>query len=373
MKPRKQQILQALVEDYIATAEPVGSKSLVERYPLRVSAATVRNVMAELEAEGYLVQPHTSAGRIPSDKAYRFYVDGLTADTSAVRPEWKQEVEQAFEEEVTKVSGLVRKASELMTRSTGYTALATSPRLDRSRILQMKMLMIEPGRVLVVLVLAPGVVRDQLIRVPQSFREEELRRLCAAMEAELAGKCVDEVTWITVESVAQGLSLPEPLLNQVLYEAYLAIKQADNLDTYVEGMQNLLQHPEFRDVDRAREVLDLLTKDGILAGYLCEEEPGSGAEDEVSSLTSDEAEVQSPIVLPSQAKEVPFLIRIGQEITLPGLEDCSFVTTTYRLGDRLQGRIGVVGPKRMHYRELMGQIGFFRQIIQKKWKQAEEE
>lgn len=349
MNARKQLILKAIIDEYIATAEPVGSKSLIAKYPLQISAATVRNVMAELEKDGYLEHLHTSSGRTPSDMGYRLYVDQLL-DFSQPQVQTLQgdgEVLEQFKQ-AEDVEEILKSASELITCTTGYTGLALSPPIAKSRLVQMKMLMIEPGKALVILVLAPGLVKDRLIRVPEQMQAMDLSVLSQAIEQELAGKAVEEITWVAVETAARNVSLPETLLNQVLFEAYLTIKQADNMDAYVEGLQNLLSHPEFKDVHKAKSVFDLLMRDGLLSGYLSE-----GVED------------------CKQQAGIPFMIRIGQEITLQGMEDCSFVTTTYTLGEKIVGQIGVVGPKRMNYRQVISQIGFVRQMIEKKIKKVD--
>lgn len=348
---RKQAILKAIVEDYIATAEPVSSKSLIKKYPLQLSSATVRNVMAELEDEGYLQQPHVSAGRIPADKAYRLYVDSLI-DIPEVQPDVKEKVETALQDDFHAWETALKKAAEVMTNSTGYTSVALATRTERTSILQIKLLMVEPGCVLVVLVLAPGIVRDRLINIPPQVSNSELQRLGMAIEQGLAGRKLNEITWITVENTGRGSELPESLLNQVLFEAYMAIKQSDNLDAYLDGIQNLLRHPEFRDPDKAKDILNVLTRDGMLAGYLTD----SYLKEDASMTTE----------LGDGTKRPKFMIRIGQEITLPGLSDCSFVTTTYALADNLIGQIGVVGPRRMDYRRVMANMNFIRQVFKKK-------
>lgn len=355
---RKQQILKAIVEEYVATAEPVGSQTLVSRHCLQISSATVRNVMAELENAGYLMQTHSSAGRTPTDQGYRFYVDGLL-ELQNQPSEWQQRVQKDLQQTAPACGSLLQTASALLTEGTGYTAFAVGPQIGQSELLQMKLLMIEPGRVLVVLVLKPGVVKDRVIRVPEALYPEALEELSCMIEGQLSGKRVEEITWVAVETAAQGTSIPPNLLNQVLLEAYLAIKQAENLDTCLEGMTNLLNHPEFRDARKAKTLLDLLMREGLLAGYLNEygisQPPHFQLPEQMDSVSEQEG---------SRFPRDAFCVRIGQEITLPGFEDCSFVTTTYRMGGHLTGKIGVVGPKRMPYQTVISQIAFVRQELQ---------
>ena len=363
LDPRKKQILKAIVDDYIETVEPVGSKNLVQKYNLDVSPATVRNEMAELETLGYLEQPHTSAGRIPSDKGYREYVDSLM-DVGNLSEEETRDIRENIRESVDEITRLLRKASSILTEKTGYTSVALTPRLNDSHFKQLKMMMIEPGRVLVVVVLSAGLVRDRIARVPELIDEEQLHRIARAIESGLSGMRLDDITMVAVTTAGQKVHLPESLLNQVLYEAYVSIKQAENLEIYMEGHSRLLSFPEFQDVRKARDLFDTLARDGIVAGYLNESEDSVEAspigEAPGTMITGEHgANPASRLETPPR----PFMIRIGQEIALEGLQDCSFVTTTYRLGDRVIGRIGVVGPRRMEYGRVVSHIGFIRSAI----------
>jgi heat-inducible transcriptional repressor len=328
---RKRMILKTVVDDYIATAEPVGSKSLVNRHQLPVSSATIRNEMAELEEMGYLEQPHTSAGRIPSDQGYRTYVDELM-EIEALPEDQANAIRTVLQDNMVEVTSLVRKASSLLSEQTHYASLALSPKCCKNHLKQIKMLMIEPGRALVVVVLSAGLVKDRMVRIPEILDSSQLMQIAAAIEEGLQGMTLDDITLVAVSSAGKHAPLPESLLNQVLYEAYVSIKQADNLEVYMAGSTKLLAYPEFNDVGRARAALDMLAKEGMVAGYLNE----SGDE------------------------KANYMIRIGQEIALEGLENCSFITTTYKIGDSVAGRIGVIGPRRMSYANVIANINFLR-------------
>lgn len=332
---RKQKILQAIVDDYIETAEPVASKALVAKYDFQLSSATVRNEMADLEELGYLEQPHTSAGRIPSDKGYREYVDSLM-HVDRLTPNEEKEISGRITKSFDELTGLLRNASSALAENTGYVSLALTPRLRKSYLTQLKMLMIEPGKVLVVVVLSAGVVKDKIARVPDFLSAEQLFSISKSVESGLCGRPLDEITLITVTSTVKNMDLPDILLNQILYETYTAIKQADNLEVYMDGASQMLSFPEFHDNARARNLFDTLTTNGMLAGY-------------VTEMNDDQP--------------AKYMIRIGQEIQLEGLKDCSFVTTTYHVGDRIAGNIGVIGPKRMDYAKVVSQISFVRSTI----------
>jgi heat-inducible transcriptional repressor len=355
---RKKRILKAVVDDYIATAEPVGSKALVSKYHFNVSPATVRNEMAELEALGYLEQPHTSAGRVPSDKGYRAYVDNLMQVENLPSGEAEQ-IRVYLSESLDELTGMIRKASSILSQHTGYTSLALSPHMQRSHLQQIKMLMIEPGRALVVVVLSAGMVKDRMVRIPDILDAEQLMQIAAAIEEGLAGMKLDDITLVTVASAARNAPLPDSLLNQVLYEAYVSIKQADNLELYIDGQHHLLSYPEFQDIDKARCFFNTLARDGIIAGYMSElkeDQPENKADYELSGMVMTEAEGINQ-------NKPAYMIRIGQEIALDGLQDCSFVTTTYKVGDVIAGRIGVIGPRRMTYNKVISHISFVKQTI----------
>ena len=330
---RKRLILQAIVDDYIASAEPVASKSLVERHDFQVSSATVRNEMSNLEELGYLEQPHTSAGRVPSDKGYREYVDSLM-HVEEVSDEEAEDISSRLSDAFDEVSVLIRKASSMLSEKTGYMSLAITPHVHKSFLTQLKMMMIEPGKVLVVVVLSAGIVKDRLVRIPNYLTDDQLFEVSRAIEKGLCGKPLEDITLVTVTTAAKSAQIPDSLLNQILFEAYTAIKQADNLEVYMEGTNKMLSFPEFSDIHRARGLFDTLSQNKMIAGYINE--------------------------MNESNKSPSYMIRIGQEISLEGLQDCSFISTTYNMGDRIVGNIGVIGPKRMEYSKVISQIGFVR-------------
>lgn len=357
---RKSVILKAVVDDYIATAEPVGSKSIVTRHNLNLSSATVRNILSELEKQGYLMQPHTSAGRIPTDEGYRAYVDSLMTLTDLPEDE-KTRMENDLNDVFSGFKPILRKTAELLSETTGYAALAVAPHSKDSTLRQLKILMIEPGRALIVVVVNGGLVKNRMARVPNMFTLEQLIEIANTVEQGLQGKRLSDITMVTVETSAYSIELPDSLLNQVLYEAYVSIKQAENLETYTNGITNLFQHPEFRDVDRAMNVMDTLTKDGgMVVGMLADRmSDGSAGETVIEEHSDPLTEAEGRRAYPDY-----FMIRIGQEIAIETLEDCSFVTTTYQLGDQLLGDISVIGPKRMNYDDVISRIRFVRYEIQ---------
>lgn len=363
LDPRKKEILKAIVDDYIETAEPVGSKNLVSRHAFPVSSATVRNEMAELEDQGYLEHPHTSSGRVPSDKGYRAYVNDLLRATD-LSVEETERIRATLHECIDEVSDLIRRASTVLSDQTGYTSLVLTPQLRRSQLKQIKMLMIEPGRALVVVVLEAGVVKDRLVRIPSMLDSTQLMQVASAIEASLSGMKLDDITLVTVASAARKTPIPESLLNQVLYEAYIAIKQADNLEVYMDGAHKMLSYPEFQDINKAKGYFNALSRDGIIAGYMNElhddgEAPSPDAVDDGQPKSGSLADLSAL----SNRRRPAYMVRIGQEIALDGLSDCSFVTTSYRIGDTVAGHMGVIGPRRMAYGKVISNISYIKMAL----------
>lgn len=342
---RKKRVLQAIVDDYVATNEPVGSKSLIERHNFQVSSATLRNDMAELERLGFIEKPHTSAGRIPSDRGYREYVDSLMKIDTLSQKE-QQEIESRIAGTVDEATELIKNAAHTLSEATGFISLSMSPRLRKSFLKQIKLLIIEPGKALVVLVLSAGVVKDKIVRIPNFITDEQMMQISGAIEKNLTGKPLDEITLVTVETAAKDTEIPSALLRQVLYEAYTAIKQADQLSIYLEGEHKMLAFPDFSSMGRARDLLGTLSDSGMVAGYV------------------NEMENQAAV----SGKKDSYMIRIGQEITLEGLDDCSFITATYDMGDTVSGNIGVIGPKRMDYSSVISKMDFVKKKLNEELK-----
>ena len=308
---RKKEVLHAIVDDYVSTNEPVGSKSLIERHSFNVSSATLRNDMAELEHLGLIEKPHTSAGRIPSDKGYREYVNSLMT-IEELTPREQLEIEKRIDSSVDEVTDLIKNATHTLSETTGFVSLAMSPRLKKSFL----------------------------------KHDEQIMKISGVIEKHLTGKPLDEITLVTVESAGKNTDVPEPLLKQVLYEAYAAIKQADELNIYLEGEHRMLSLPDFSSLGRARDLLGTLSDSGMVAGYVNE------MENAARELGNDDS----------------YMIRIGQEITLEGLDDCSFITATYNLTDSVSGNIGVIGPKRMLYSKVISQIDFVKKKLNEEMK-----
>lgn len=358
LSERKKKILRAIIDDYVTTAEPVGSKALLKNHSLGVSSATVRNEMSELEDLGYLEKTHTSSGRVPSDKGYRTYID-LLLHLQPLAYQDQAAIESFFRQHATEVGDLVRQSAAVLSAQTNFPAMVISPRYGDSSLEQIKLLMIEPGKVLVVVVLSPGIVKDRLVRLPTELDQADLSLISNLIEHNLSGQKLDQITLITVSAAAEEVPVPENLLNQVLFEAYISIKQAENINFYLEGSHKLLDQPEFQEVKAAQKLMQVIHQEGLVAGYLSEWDSQDGQTMDLQAGPEDqEALTPSRRHLDKKGENPSYMVRIGQEIALDGLEECSFITATYKITNKITGRIGVVGPKRMAYDKIISQINF---------------
>ena len=375
MDDRAKMILQAIVNSYVELCEPVGSKYLVEKYNLNLSSATVRNVMSWLEEEGYLEKPHTSAGRVPSDKGYRAYVNNLPY-LPPISVKKQAEFRDYLDKQIDEASDLIIRAADYLAEQTAFVSIALSPDYSSAQLQQLKILMIEPGSALVVLVISAGIVHDRLIRVPDLLDRDQLNRIGNAVETAVKGKDLNDITLLMVTTAAEDTDLPEAMINQVVYETYTSIKQMDNLDVYIDGSHRLLGQPEFQDIDRAQRFFHAINKPQIVAGYMSDiqkEEADLRAEkkqeesaDSVSLDNESEAET-------TKQKRDAYMLRIGQEIALQGLEDMSFISTVYRISDEISGQLAVIGPKRMRYGEIISQVKFINKTLSEAYQELERE
>lgn len=319
---RKRRVLQAIVDDYIHTAEPVGSRTVARKYNLGVSPATIRNEMADLEDMGYLEQPHTSAGRVPSDKGYRFYVDTLTAlverntlDAEAVR--------QVLAVKAQRIEGVVRQAAHLLAETTDFLALASQPAGGEERLAALQVVPVRGAQAVVILVADDGRVRTKLVEFAHAPSPRDLERIGHALSDRLAGTPLKELARGLLPAIAVELGQFCDVVDQV--KALLGDGEDATERLVVGGATNLLKQPEFREVAKAKAVLQALEGEQLL-----EEMLGLPA----SNLPGVE-------------------VAIGREMQIEQMADCSLVTAVYAAPGGVLGRIGVLGPRRMDYGRVM--------------------
>lgn len=330
MDERKLRILQAIIDDYILTAVPVGSRTISKKYDMGLSSATIRNEMSDLEELGYLDQPHVSAGRVPSAKAYRLYVDELlkrgripSAEVGAVR--------EHFQGRVRQMGDVIDHAAQVLSSLTHYTAVVLPPKGQEPRLRNLQLVPVSANSALVVIVTDSGIVRDTVIRVSEQLDSDALYAISRMLTDELKGLPLREA----------GARIPELGCRLRQNEAVLAgVHQLLNNAAVtppghvaVGGTSNMLSYPEYSDVEKARSFLSLIETRDKLAK-----------------------------IMASQG-EMAFTVRIGPETGVPEMADCSIVTAVYRGGNGQQGTIGVIGPTRMQYSRVFSILGTMGQQL----------
>ena len=326
---RKKQILKAIVDDYITNAEPVGSKTLQGKLDFKVSTATLRNEMADLEAMGYLEQPHTSAGRIPTPRGYRLYVDELMARHRLSMQEMEQ-INREMREKMREMDRIVSEAGKLVSRMTHYTAYAMARPTPRGgSVLHFDLLAHQPHRVILVLVTDQHQVKSTMLQSQEELSEEDVKTVAAALNRHLAGVAGDRITPEQVaDCVCDAGEKGVRLLPEILKYLAKLFQKGEDGEVYLTGTSNLLAHPEYQDIMRAQELLEYL---------------------------SDREAVSS---LPAPAAPGGMQIMIGPENVAAQLRDASVVMASYQLGDGMQGLIGVVGPTRMDYAKVASRLSY---------------
>lgn len=326
MDERKSKILQTIIEDYVATAEPIGSRTIARKFNFHVSPATIRNEMADLEDLGYLEQPHTSAGRIPSDRGYRYYVDCLM-ESKDITPTDHEIIRRTFHRKVSEVDILIRETARVLSDTTHLTSLVSGPQMEKAHFRELRLVPIGVDKAVLIYITDSGFVENQVLELPVQVTMLELQRVSEILNEQLRGQSVENLSRGAVRALQTELKRYGALLEQALQFLEERMDPGDRHRVYLGGTTHILGQPEFRSVDRVRNLLALLENEEVVAEVL-----NDGAE-------RDDVRVQ-----------------IGEEIKVRDLADCSVVSATYRLGDEVIGRMGVIGPKRMDYARVVGII-----------------
>lgn len=330
---RKRRILQAIIDDYIDTAEPIGSRTIARKHELGLSSATIRNEMADLEEMGFLAQPHTSAGRIPSDKGYRLYVNELMKER-VISTEEADCIKQALEVRINEMNQLIRQASMIMSKITKYTSIAIAPQLKKSILKAVQVVPIQPGRALVIVVTSANVVRNSLIKIQENVTADLLIMLSNVLNSKLNGLTIDQIGNNILLEIEKELGIAKEIMIPIIDGIVDSINNIDYSDVYLEGTTNILNFPEFMDIVKAKEFLNVL----------------------------DEKEKIFKILNDKNASE-SIGVHIGTENDIQQIKDCSLVTATYSIGNVVLGTIGVIGPTRMEYAKVISSMNFLKRKL----------
>ncbi|MCH5187835.1 MAG: heat-inducible transcription repressor HrcA [Oscillospiraceae bacterium] len=326
LSQRKKQILQAIIEDYIATAEPVASRNLAKNHDMGLSAATIRNEMADLEDMGYLDKPHTSAGRVPSEMGYRFYVDSLMRKYSLTIEEMAG-LQQSMDRSYSKLEGVISEISNIVSKVTRYPTVVAFPHEEQRRVRSVKLLLIEEKVALVVVITDGGVVRNRKIKFSEAVDYQTIDSISDFLSKQLAGLSVSDMTPARLMLIYEAMGSYADIMKVVVGFVLECLKEEDER-LYIGGTSNILDNPEFADIERAREFFSFM----------------------------DHRENVSRMLSRLEDTERGISIRIGSESGVEEMKDTSIVVANYSVGNKLRGKIGIIGPTRMDYARVVSSL-----------------
>lgn len=324
---RKTKILNAIIQNYLETGEPVGSRTISKYTDLNLSSATIRNEMADLEELGYIVQPHTSAGRIPSDKGYRFYVDHLIAEKDKEVSDMKEFVIEHTE----KMERVLQQVAKLLANNTNYATMVTSPQFHHNKVKFLQLSHVDAEHILTVIVLEGNLVKNKMVEIDEPINDEQILALNMLLNTNLTGLSIEQINLGTIAALKEKAGIHSKIVRDVLDAVAEAIGEDEDLEIYTSGATNILKYPELSDSQRASDLLSAFEEKNQLISLVTE------------NLADDEA-------------GTGIQVYIGNETSIQTMKDCSVVTATYELGEGVRGTIGIIGPKRMDYENVMNNL-----------------
>lgn len=330
---RKKQILQAVIEEYIGTAEPVSSGTLVEKYGLDFSSATIRNDMADLEKEGYLEKPHTSAGRIPSVKGYRFYVDELLNDENISLDEI-QYIKTQLETKVNEIEDLTKITTNTISDITHYATVAIGPNSNNNLIKDIKFILLGERMLMAVILTENGAIKETIIKYDEDINQNQVEGLNYTFNNKLRGKPLEKIDKPMEEYILSTMSDQVNVIKPIIYQMNKAIEESDKI--YLKGANNVFDFPEFEKIDTARNFLSIL----------------------------DTKEQMLEVLNSGFAKDIN--VYIGEENEKEELKDLSIVTFKHTVAGKDLGTIGIIGPKRMNYSKVISIMKYISKKLNEK-------
>ena len=321
---RKMKILDAIIRTYLETGEPVGSRTISKYTDLNLSSATIRNEMSDLEELGYIVQPHTSAGRIPSDKGYRFYVDHLLE----TKDEEISSMKEFVIDHTEKMDQVLKQIAKMLAQNTNYATMVTSPKYNGNKVKFIQLSQLDDGQLLAVIVMEANVVKNKIIPLDAPLDNETLLRLNVLLNSTLNGLSIPEINLGTISKMKEQAGSYSDIVGIVLDAVAETISQ-EEMEIYTSGATNIFKYPELSDSQKASELIYTLEEKQQLATLVSD------------SLNNNETGIQ---------------VYIGNESPIQTMKDCSVVTATYELGEGIRGTVGIIGPKRMDYEKVMDSL-----------------
>ena len=327
LNERKQKILEAIIRNYMETGEPVGSRTVSKYTDLNLSSATIRNEMSDLEEMGYILQPHTSGGRIPSDKAYRLYVDTILQR----KDEEVSEMKELMVEKADKIDLLLQQVAKLLAQNTNYTSMVTKPKYQHKRIKFIQLNQMSERQLLVIVVLDNNHVSNKFINLMTDADENVIAQMNFLMNTALTGLDFTEINMAIMQQIKEKAGEYGELASSILDCISEVMTEEDDSEIYTSGATNILKYPELSDKEKMTGLLSTFEEKQMLSAWANDEPP----EDD---------------------KEHGIQVYIGEESPVESMKDCSVVTATYRIKEGVYGKIGIVGPKRMDYEKVVGTL-----------------
>lgn len=322
---RKLKILQGIIRNYLETGEPVGSRTISKFTDLNLSSATIRNEMADLEEMGYIVQPHTSAGRIPSDKGYRLYVDMLLRD----KEREVEDMKMLLLEKADRLESLLQQVAKLLAVNTQYTTMVSTPQYKK-KVKFIQLTEVEDGQLLAVIVFERNIVKNKIIKVSTSLDKETILKLNIIMNTFLQGLDLGEITLPVISQMKNQAGDYRTIVNDILDAIMQAVSEEDDIEIFTSGTTNILRYPELSDREKAADLLYTFEEKKVLTELI---------QDKIDDEENRGIQVY-----------------IGDETTVESMKECSVVTATYEVEEGVYGKVGIIGPKRMDYKKVVNTL-----------------
>lgn len=325
---RKVKILQAVIRNYLETGEPVGSRTISKYTDLNLSSATIRNEMSDLEELGYIIQPHTSAGRIPTDKGYRFYVDNLMGE----RVQEIENMKVDLEKKVDKVETLLQYVAKFLAVNTNYASMVTKPSfVPHKKVKLIQISEVDESQILAVVVIEGNIIKNKIIDIAHPLDKEFILKLNIVMNTFMQGRDLTDINMAVIQKMKEQAGEYGNIVGDILDAIGDAISEEEDYEIYTSGATNILKYPELSDAEKASELI-----------YTFEEK------EQLTRLIED--------VNSGMEESHGIQVYIGDEAPLQVMKDCSVVTATYEIEKGVYGKIGIVGPKRMDYEKVVGTL-----------------
>lgn len=334
LNDRKIKILQAIINDYIATAEPVGSRTIAKKYDLGISSATIRNEMSDLEDMGFIIQPHASAGRIPSDLGYRLYVDQLMQYRELGQNE-QLFLQSRISQNIHRIDSLMEETAKALSMLTNYTTIISEPVVKKTKLKQVRLMPLDDSSLMLVIATEENYIKNHILKMKQAPTDEEIFQLSTAINHLLKGHSLEEIDESMTEMLKRELGHAAGLVDPLVNAIATTVHSAENVNVHLSGTKNILAFPEFSDVQKAKTLFQTLEEKEVLVTLLGDH------------LGSD------------------MQILIGTENSIEQMRDCSIITATYKVGDNTKGSIGILGPTRMDYSQVVSVLNGMVKNIEK--------